>query len=70
MLALRDGELKRHWESVDEIIRTAQKVNPRCEVKEVFGRNARRTFGKTHWINKSVEKMRRRYFLPHSRSEI
>jgi hypothetical protein len=69
-LVVRDGVLERLWESVDGRPKTAQVVIPRIKVKEVLTEMHGGPSGGHFGANKTLAKVRQRYYWLHSRDNV
>jgi len=69
-LVLRNGVLVRHWESTDGKKKTAQVVIPRSKVKEVLAEMHGGTSGGHLGVNKTIDKVRQRYYWLHLRGDV
>jgi hypothetical protein len=68
-LAVRDGVLERHWVSADGRTKMSQIVIPRSKVKEMLAEMYGGHSG-GHFGVKTLNKVRRRYYWLHSRSDV
>jgi hypothetical protein len=69
-LVVRDGVLERLWESVDRRTKTAQVVIPRSKVKDVLTEMHGGPSGGHLGVNKTIDKVRQRYYWLHSRDNV
>ena len=69
-LALRDGVLVRQWESADGKKKTAQVVIPESKVKDVLTEMHGGTSGGHLGANKTMDKVRQRYYWLHLSSDV
>jgi hypothetical protein len=69
-LVVRDGVLERHWESAGGRTKTAQIILPRSKVKEVLTELHGGPSGGHLGVNKTMDKIRQRYYWLHSMSDV
>jgi hypothetical protein len=69
-LVVRDGVLERLWECADGTTKTAQVVIPRSKVKEVLTEMHGWPSGGHLGVNKTLAKVRQRYYWLHSRDDV
>jgi hypothetical protein len=69
-LAVRDGMLEHDWESADGTNKMAQIVIPCSKLKEVLVEMHGATSGGHLGTNKTIDKIRQRYYWLHLRGDI
>jgi hypothetical protein len=69
-LAVRDGILKRHWESTNGQSKAAHVLLPRCKVKEVLAKLHGGPSGGCLDFNKTLDKVRQRYYWLQLRHDV
>jgi hypothetical protein len=68
--AVRDGVLKRHWESTNGRSKIAQVVLPRSRVDDVLAELHGGPSGDHLGVNKTLDKVRQRYYWLQAKSDV